>query len=339
MCEGTAEVFLSAVPDRFCGVPGTFSYRRCRDCGSVFQDPRVIEEDLALCYPATYYTHAPTEAPVREAAPPRRRRPAGAVRDALRDAIRAAVLREPVHGLAGVAGRAMAAFERFRVRAFNDSLPDQLLPRSTRPGRALDIGCGSGDLLAALAGAGWDAEGVDVDPAAAEAARRRTGLPVTAGDFRQLRLPAGAYHLILMSHVLEHLSSTAHALRRIGELLAPGGRAVLIYPNPAALGARAFGPYWFGWDPPRHLVLPSRRALVRSAREAGLLVVEARSRFSGMVGVMGWLAASRAYRDGRPASGDAPTRPDRRIARIEQVLVKLGLGVGEDILAVLERAA
>ena len=58
MCEGSAEVHLSAVPDRFCGVPGTFSYRRCRSCGSVFQDPRVLEEDLAICYPASYYTHA-----------------------------------------------------------------------------------------------------------------------------------------------------------------------------------------------------------------------------------------------------------------------------------------
>ena len=35
-------------------VPGEFTYRRCVSCRTVFQDPRVIAEDIPLCYPDGY---------------------------------------------------------------------------------------------------------------------------------------------------------------------------------------------------------------------------------------------------------------------------------------------
>ena len=37
---------------------GDYRYVRCAGCRSVYQSPRVVEEDLHLCYPGGYYTHS-----------------------------------------------------------------------------------------------------------------------------------------------------------------------------------------------------------------------------------------------------------------------------------------
>ena len=342
VCGSTAATPLFAIPDRSCGVPGSFAYRRCRTCRSAYQDPAVVAEDLPLCYPSAYYTHgdpgAATTAVCPAAAAPTPSAPAG-FKAALRAATRAAVRGAPAAGALGWLGRALATAPAVRVRAFGNDLPDALLPRSPEPRRALDIGCGSGDLMASLARAGWAPEGVDFDPAAARLARQRTGLRVQVGDFMTLPLEAGAFALIVMSHVLEHLHRPHAALARVRDLLAPRGRAVFIYPNPGAWGARVYGRDWFAWEAPRHLVLPAPPAFARLARASGFTVRRARSRFASMVGVTGWLAASRGYHEGRShADAPPPNARDRALARAERALVGVGFDVGEDVLAVLELA-
>src|SRR5262245_42730047 len=57
LCVSTKCSFMFRAPDRLHGVPGDFTYRRCHDCGTVFQDPRVVVKDLSLCYPGEYFTH------------------------------------------------------------------------------------------------------------------------------------------------------------------------------------------------------------------------------------------------------------------------------------------
>lgn len=75
--------------------------------------------------------------------------------------------------------------------------------------------------------------------AAGAAARSFSGQVVWQGDFRRIDLPRGAYHLVSLSHVFEHLNDPLGALRRLAELLAPEGRVVLLYPNPEFLGDQA----------------------------------------------------------------------------------------------------
>src|SRR5688500_15146838 len=55
--------------------------------------------------------------------------------------------------------------------------------RLAPPGRALDIGCGRGLTLAHLRDAGWEVEGVELSPAAAEFARDVLKLNVRTGGF------------------------------------------------------------------------------------------------------------------------------------------------------------
>ena len=335
-CGSPERKELFTAPDRLHGTPGEFRYQRCLGCASVYQDPRVADEDLARCYPETYYTHED-----HEEAPWLERPPADAglrgLRDRLRAATRHAVRGGSDRGWIGLAGRLAARSKNLRARAFYHRLEDVLLPWLPPPARALDVGCGAGQILRELRRAGWDAEGVEWDPGAARVAERSTGCRVWVGDFAELPLPESCYDLVLLSHVFEHLPEPGRALRSLTRLLRPGGRLVLTFPNGASLGSRTYRDCWFAWDPPRHLVIPSARALRRLARDAGLRV----RRLTSMARTAAFTsAASRVYQAGAGA-GD-PERPgiddrDRRFGRREALLVRLGVLAGEELLAVLEK--
>ncbi len=87
-----------------------------------------------------------------------------------------------------------------------------------QPRRVLEIGCGEGALLAALAerGIGEVLDGVELSPEAVAIARARLAGRVRSVDvFDGDRVPApsGAYDLAILSHVLEHVPDPAPLLR------------------------------------------------------------------------------------------------------------------------------
>jgi SAM-dependent methyltransferase len=328
-CGSPAADAMFSLPDRLHSTPGTFGYRRCRGCRTVFQDPRVLAADLELCYPDDYLPHAPPSAPSGDP------RSMSGVRDTLRNVIQARVRREPVAPGWKLAAPLLAASRRLREQAFY-SLLDELLPRAGRGQRALDIGCGAGKLMAELGRAGWQVDGVEWDAAAAATAARTTGRPVWAGDFRDVDLAPEGYDLILLNHVFEHLAEPRGALARIAGLLKPGGSAVLVYPNPDSLGARHFREYWFPWDPPRHLIFPTPGAVASLASPPDWSGVRVRTTARSAPYMFN---NSRAYRAGRSTDWSPPSRGDRLLGLWEGFLVAMGLPRGEEIVCTLRKAA
>jgi SAM-dependent methyltransferase len=315
------------VADRWLHTPGRFRYVRCPSCQTVHQSPQVLAADLGTLYPGSYFTHL--EAPVA-AAPSARARGAAGLRDRIRGAVRAHVLGESG---AGAAGRLLAHSRRLRERAFH-SLPDELIPR--RLGlRALDVGCGAGELLARLMQAGYVAEGLDFDPLAAAAARALSGALVHSGAFEKAPLAESSFDLVVLSHSFEHLPQPRAALRRIASLLRPGGRAVLLYPNPRSLGAWWFGTAWHSWDPPRHLTLPPPAAIRALGAACGLRCVT-RTRNQRAAAIF---AASRALRGGFEVDAATASAADRAIAVVSGALVAAGAPAGEELVVTLTREA
>jgi SAM-dependent methyltransferase len=306
VCSSAGRERLFEIEDRLHGVPGRFVYRRCRACGSVFQDPRVVPEDLPTCYPEQYYTHTPAietfPAPVSRLRTWLRRKVGGWLED------------DPIP-------RALEM-----VRAMRPALAHGLPSVGGTP-RALDVGCGSGEVLGLLARKGFGAQGIEWDALAAEVARRDTGRPVDVGDFRTAPLPKAAFDLVVLHHVLEHLDDPRGALARVVELITPHGVILLVWPNPRSLGARLFGANWFAWEPPRHLVLPTACALARAAWDVGLRVFPAKF----LTGSTARLAPrmsrnSRAYCRGERPAETPPNRVDQLFAVVERVLVSHDLG-------------
>lgn len=322
-----SEWFFSA-EDRLLGVPGTYHYRRCLDCRTVFQSPRVVDEDLRLLYPDGYYTHSRKEALSDLPSPGR---DAG---DVVRVAIQAVVARGEGDAEPSLWYRVLARSRWLRERAFFDLVDDALLPWRRPPGRALDVGCGSGRLMMRLAALGWRVEGIEWDEDAARVAADATGLPVHIGDAARADRSIGRFDLIVMRHVFEHLSAPVQALASLSELLAPGGRIVLIYPNPGSLGARVFGPDWFHWDPPRHIALPPRGALSVAAARAHLRLLKAYTRAASEADS---IAHSRARRREGAPYATRVSRVDRALLFASKLLVALGRGSGEEIVASFDR--
>lgn len=103
--------------------------------------------------------------------------------------------------------------------------------------RVLDIGCGEGELMAALAARGCDARGMEIDPAMVERCVAR-GLSVVQGDAdRDLAdYPDKAFDYAILSQTLQ---TAARPDRLLDELLRVGRQAFVSFPNFAHWRMRA----------------------------------------------------------------------------------------------------
>jgi SAM-dependent methyltransferase len=116
------------------------------------------------------------------------------------------------------------------VRAAWRSLLVSLVPAP--PARVADLGCGTGTLSLLLADEGHAVDGVDFSPAMVTRARAkaegRRDVRFVVGDAAAPALDRAAYDVVLCRHVLWALPDPTAALRRWVDLLAPGGRLVLV---------------------------------------------------------------------------------------------------------------
>lgn len=97
--------------------------------------------------------------------------------------------------------------------------------------RLLDVGAGYGDFLHCAAKEGWNVSGFEFSPAVAKLSREKYGIPLAVGDLFEMPFPTQSFDVITMWHVLEHLADPKAVLRRLFELLRPGGVLVLEVPN------------------------------------------------------------------------------------------------------------
>jgi SAM-dependent methyltransferase len=117
---------------------------------------------------------------------------------------------------------------------------DNLLRAAGAPGRLLDVGAGVGALVRLARDRGWEAVGIDVDPAVVAYARGR-GLDVRLGELAKLELPAARFDLVTLCNVVDFVADPVAVLAECRRVLVPGGRIFLRTPNvPWQLqGARA----------------------------------------------------------------------------------------------------
>ncbi|MDQ3629692.1 MAG: class I SAM-dependent methyltransferase [Actinomycetota bacterium] len=149
---------------------------------------------------------------------------------------------------------------------------ERLVARAAGP--VLDVGCGPGRHVHALALRGVIAVGVDVSPAALHLARARGATVLEASIFD--RIPgAGEWRTaLLVDGNIGIGGAPAALLRRIDSLLSPGG-TILVEVDPPGVGLEIVRmrleeehrkSYWFDW------ARVGAEAIAAPASEAGLRV-------------------------------------------------------------------
>jgi SAM-dependent methyltransferase len=150
---------------------------------------------------------------------------------------------EPAPRGARLAAPLLAGFDRRRLRMLRAAVPP--------PARLLDVGAGRGRFVAAARRAGYDAEGIEPDPARA-AAGAAYGVHLRVAGLEGAGVRPGALDAVTVWHVLEHLPDPDGAVSTVAQWLRPGGAALVGVPNLGSLQARLGAARWYHLDLPRH---------------------------------------------------------------------------------------
>jgi SAM-dependent methyltransferase len=118
----------------------------------------------------------------------------------------------------------------------------------------LDVGCGGGSFLSALARRGVAAFGLDNSPRAAGVAWLHHAVPVACGSLDSAPFAPETFGGITMFHLLEHLADPQRCLRAAHRLLRGDGRLYVQVPNASCWQFLLLGDRWSGLDAPRHLI-------------------------------------------------------------------------------------
>ncbi len=137
----------------------------------------------------------------------------------------------------------------------------------SRPGKLVDLGCGSGRFLLGQRDRFAAVIGVEITPAAREFCRRELGLEVVA----ELATVGGPVAAATAWHSLEHfpVAALGPALDRLAALMPAGAVLVVSVPNAASFQARWFGARWAFHDRPNHVHQFTPASLARLLADRG----------------------------------------------------------------------
>jgi SAM-dependent methyltransferase len=212
---------------------------RCLRCGLIYQNPRPTPNEIDRFYPDNYSPYTASDD----------------------DGRKSWLLRKAVQ---------VGLERRYRWAT-------QMHPSG---GRLLDVGCATGIVLDYIQRKpGWTVSGVDISNTAAEVARQKYGLEVFTGTLESAHFDDCTMDVVTLWDVLEHLFDPGGTLDEIRRILKPGGLLVIRVPNADSRDAAFFGPYWSGWEPPRHFYAFGKDQLAAMLAKHGFEVKRSSCRF------------------------------------------------------------
>lgn len=171
--------------------------------------------------------------------------------------------------------------ERFNKQPQYASIARELqgfLPPCDQEPRLLEVGCGFGYFLNEAFEEGFSVAGLEFNSHAVDRLRRKYAFPILAGGLEAVRLEPGAYDVIAMFDVIEHLLDPFGALDIAYEALAPGGILVVSTVDAESWVSRALGKRLEDFRRTReHLVFFGRNTLTEALTEHGFDTLSLRS--------------------------------------------------------------
>jgi 2-polyprenyl-3-methyl-5-hydroxy-6-metoxy-1,4-benzoquinol methylase len=169
----------------------------------------------------------------------------------------------------------------YRTTVINPRKYAQLMEYFFAPGSILDVGCGLGDFLHECKSRGWKTLGIELNPFAADYARREFGLDVAATSVSAFDEKVERFDCVTLWGVLEHVVRPVALLEKARDLLRPGGLLVLEVPSGDSFLVRYYERYGGHVDRiiegDRHIMLFSVQALREMTARAGFREIRLQS--------------------------------------------------------------
>jgi fatty acid desaturase/SAM-dependent methyltransferase len=218
-----------------------FNMVECLECGAWYLDPRPADSELGTIYPPNYYSN-------------------------VLEAGSAADLESAKKGF----------FHRLSLGLFKRRIrPIEKHLQFTSETRWLDIGCGFGMALESMYQVhGIRGVGVDMSEQAVSICRQR-GFEAHVARIEDFMAHSETkFQFIHSSHLIEHVASPLSYLKKVYDLLEPGGITIFITPNTNTWESGLFKQHWGGLHVPRHWVLFNADCAIRAATRIGFEHIE-----------------------------------------------------------------
>jgi 2-polyprenyl-3-methyl-5-hydroxy-6-metoxy-1,4-benzoquinol methylase len=137
-----------------------------------------------------------------------------------------------------------------------------------RGARLLEVGSGMGHLVGQLEDT-FETHGMDVNQWAVKQSKSvvdKSSLQTASAQ--ELPFAKHSFNVVIIKHIVEHLSDPAQAIREIGRVTEPGGTLILATPNLGSLLKPWKGDRWIGYQDPTHISLKQPSEWLEMIRSA-----------------------------------------------------------------------
>jgi SAM-dependent methyltransferase len=246
ICESENIRLLYSTCDRHYGIKGTFNIFECNRCSIGFLNPMPTEDELTSLYPENTF-YAYTDFTQKN---------------------------DKIYNIK----KALRKLLLLTIETKD--------PKFSKPGRILDLGCGSGEFLYRYKECGWETNGVEVNSDAANLGNSIANLGIHCGNLLQANFEDGYFDYVRSNHSFEHITNPKEVLKEVHRILKKDGKLFIGVPNVNSLNAKLFGKYWWYLGVPVHTFTYSDKTLSSLLRDNGFIIdsVKYNSDYSGILG-------------------------------------------------------
>ena len=158
-----------------------------------------------------------------------------------------------------------------QVRNFSVKKKYKLVEGQASGKKIMDIGCGTGEFLFFCKQRGFDVTGIEPGMKPRMFAQKEYNLNVYEETWLD-SLTKPEFDVVTLWHVLEHVHSLHQRMKKIIEIIKPGGSIIIAVPNSESWDAIYYGKFWAAYDLPRHLYHFSRESMQILAQTHGLKI-------------------------------------------------------------------